>query len=254
MKAIFWLLLALAPLAQAADIGISPPRLELLAQPGETITATATVLTTAASEQQIASELSDWTLDSAGNLAFFPAGSLLHSAAPFLELDASDFILSPGGSREVRLAITVPAEAEGTLHGMVFFTVVPPPTELPGGGVGVMITTRVGLTVYVTVAGTEQNSSELLDFYQLDERTLAAVVVNTGNTVMRLGGTIELRDEAGQVVHILEVPDVPVLRESEREITFTLPEGVEPGFYVALALIQDSRGGLLAGELPIEVP
>lgn len=162
MKAIL-LLLALASFAQAADIGLSPPRLELVARPGETVTATATVLTSAASEQQIASELSDWTMDSAGNLAFFPAGSLLHSAAPWIELDATDFILAPGGAREVRLAITVPADAEGTLHGMVFFTVVPPPAELPGGGVGVIKTTRVGLTVYVTISGTEQGGSELLD-------------------------------------------------------------------------------------------
>lgn len=153
MRAIL-LLLTLASFAQAADIGISPPRLELVAQPGETVIATATVLTSAASEQQIAGELSDWSMDSAGELAFFAPGSLSYSLAPWIELDATDFILPPGGSREVRLAITVPADAglAGTLHGMVFFTVVPPPVE--GQGVGVMTTTRVGLTVYVTVAGT----------------------------------------------------------------------------------------------------
>ena len=111
----------------------------------------------------------------------------------------SAFALPPSGSRELRLEVAVPPDAEGTHHAMVFVTVVPPPTETPG--VGVATTTRVGLTVYVTVSGTERSGSELVDFYQPDAATLAAVVVNTGNTVMRLGGVVELRDEAGDVVH-----------------------------------------------------
>lgn len=254
MKAILLLILAFSTAAYAADIGISPPRLELVAQPGETITATVTVLTSAGAEQQITGELNDWTMDAAGNLAFFAPGSLAYSASPWIVLDATDFILEPRGVREVRLAITVPADARGTFNSMVFFTVVPPPVEIPGQGVGVAVTTRAGLTVYVTVAGTEQSGSELVDFYQLDERNLAVVVANGGNTVIRLSGVIELRDELGQVVHRLEVPDVPILRYSEREVALVLPEEIAPGFYVALALIQYGGGGLLVGELPFEVP
>jgi hypothetical protein len=135
---------------------------------------------------------------------------------------------------------------------MAFFTVVPPPTE--GSGVGVVTTTRVGLTVYVTVAGTEQGGAEFVDLYASDDRTLTATILNGGNTVMRLGGVVELRDEAGEVVRRLEVPDVPVLRESERELDFALPADLPSGFYVALALIEDSRGGVLAGELAFDVP
>jgi hypothetical protein len=71
---------------------------------------------------------------------------------------------------------------------------------------------------------------------------------------MRLAGAVELRDESGAVRYRLEVPDVPVLRESERAVTFDLPAEIEPGLYVALALIEDSRGGVLAGELLLEVP
>lgn len=252
MQVLLLLLLTVASIAQAADIGISPTRVELVGQPGETVIATVTVLTSASSEQQIASELSDWAMDLAGNLAFFAPGTLPHSASSWLELVDSNFSLAPGGVRELRLAVTIPKNAEGTFHSMVFFTVVPPPTEAQG--VGVITTTRVGLAVYVTVAGTEQHGAELIDVYQADDRSLVVVLANTGNTVMRLSGAIELRDESGQVAYRIEVPDVPVLRDSERELTLALPDDMAPGFYVALALIQDSRGGLLAGELPLEVP
>lgn len=238
--------------AWASDIGLTPPRLALAAPAGGTATATFTVLTSASTEQQVAAALSDWLLDAAGDIAFLPPGTLPHSAAGWLTLESDAFVLEPVGSREIRLEVSVPPDAEGTHHAMVFFTVVPPPSDAPG--VGVTTTTRVGLTVYVTVTGTERSGSELVDLYLPDDATIAAVVVNTGNTVMRLGGAVEIRDEAGDVVRSLPVPDVPVLRESERELRFALPDDLEPGFYVVLALIEDDRGGLLAGELAIEVP
>jgi hypothetical protein len=249
--ALFLALLLGAP-AWGSDIGLTPPRMLLSAPAGGTITATFSVLTSAATEQAVEAALSDWFLDVAGDITFLAPGPLPDSAAGWLALESDTFVLEPASSRELRLEVIVPPDAEGTHHAMVFFTVVPPPSDTPG--VGVTTTTRVGLTVYVTVTGTERSGSELVDLYQPDDATLAAVVVNTGNTVMRLGGVIELRDEAGDVVHRLPVPDVPVLRESEREVRFALPEDLESGFYVVLALIEDDRGGLLAGELPLEVP
>jgi hypothetical protein len=239
-------------LAAAADIGITPPRQALTVTAGGTATTTVQVISTTAVPQQVSSETADWTMSLAGELTYLPPGTLAFSAASWIALDTDSFEFDASGSREVRLEINVPPDAEGTHHAMVFFTVVPPPTEAPG--VGVTTTTRVGLTVYVTVAGTERGGSELVDLYQPDPATLAAAVVNTGNTVMRLGGAIEVRNEDGAVVARLPVPDVPVLRESEREIRFDLPADLEPGFYVVLALIEDDRGGLLAGELPIEIP
>jgi len=247
-------LLTLASTAYAADIGISPPRLDLTAAAGETVVATVTVLTSALAEQRIEAALADWTLDLDGQLTVLAAGSGLHSATAWVELDADVFTLPALASREVRIAISVPADAtlEGTHHTMLFFTVVPAPNEAQG--FGVITTTRVGLTLYLTVAGTEVAGSELLDLYQEGDRRLTAVVLNVGNTTMRLGGAVELRDEAGTVRYRLEVPDVPILRDSERTVTFDLPAEIEPGLYVALALIEDSRGGVLAGELLIEVP
>jgi len=249
--ALFVTLLLGAP-AWGSDIGLTPPRLVLSAPAGGTVTATFTVLTSAATEQFVEAALSDWFLDIAGDITFLAPGTLPESAAGWLTLESDAFELNPASSRELRLEVAVPPDAEGTHQAMVFFTVVPPPTDTPG--VGVTTTTRVGLTVYVTVTGTERSGSEIVDLYQPDDSFLAAVVVNTGNTVMRLGGVLELRDEAGEVVQRLPVPDVPVLRESEREVRFALPDDLEPGFYVVLALIEDDRGGLLAGELTLEVP
>ena len=238
--------------ARAADIGIAPPRLDLVGVPGTNVTGTVTVITSARGEQQIASTLGDWSMDLHGRMAFFGPASLVHGASEWITLEIEEFMLTGGGTREVRLDVAIPDDAEGTHQAIVFFTAMPPPTET--SGVGVITTTRIGLTVYVTVAGTERNGAELVDLYQPDDGSLAAVILNTGNTLMRLGGAVEIRDEAGAVVRRLDVPDVPVLRESERELALALPEDLPSGFYVALALIEDSRGGILAGELPFDVP
>ena len=250
------LILTLASLfsvAAASDIGLSPPRLTLSGSPGQTLTETVTLITNSAERLQVTTEVNDWTLDLAGNLSFLPANSLDYSAANWLSLESNDFFLEPNSSRELRLSVTIPLGAEGgTYHDVVFFRVVPPASALTG--VGVVTTTRIGLTLYVTVAGTEQDSAEVVDFFQQDETSLTLAVANTGNTLMRLGGHIELRDETGEVQHNLEVPNVPILRDSERELTLLLPQEVKSGFYVALALIQDSRGELLVAELPISVP
>jgi len=248
------LLLSLVCSAHAADIGLSPPRLEFSGQPGETVTETVIILTDAPVVQQVQVETGDWSMDPSGDVVFLPSGSVDVSASPWLEPETTAFDLSASSSREFRVSVTIPADAElnGTYHGMVFFTVVPPPTET--SGVGVITTTRIGLTIYVTVTGTEDNSSDLVDLFQSDDRAVTAAVANTGNTVMRLGGYLELRDEMGETKYRLEVPDVPVLRGGEREVELSLPEEVEPGFYIALALIEDDRGGLLVGELPLEVP
>lgn len=240
--------------ASAADLGVSPPRLEVVVQPGQTVTVPVVVLTEAAVEQQIQIDIGDWEIGPEGSVVLLPPGSLAASASPWLEPEATAFVLEPRSQREFRLAVTVPADgsADGTHQTMVFFTVVPPPSDNPG--VGVVTTTRIGVAVYVTVAGTERPAAELLDFYQRDEASVSLVVANDGNTVLRLGGGVELRDESGSVATVLAVPDVPVLRESERELTLPLPAELPSGFYVALALVEDSRGGLHVGELPLEIP
>ncbi len=252
MKRLF-ALLCLFSFAYAADIGISPPRLELVVEPGETITEAITLLSDAIEEQQMQVIVEDFTLDPKGDLSTLPPGSLEHSASNWLQPELTDFVVAGGEGQEFRISVTVPNDASlsGTYHGMVFFTVVPPLSET--SGIGVVTTARIGLAVYVTVASTEQSGSEMVDFFQEEDSSLTFAIANTGNTVMRLAGRIELRNEAGEAKYVLEVPDVPVMRESEREVTMELPEDIEPGFYTALALVEDSRSGLLVGDLTFEV-
>lgn len=242
------------PFALATDIGISPPRVSLSGQPGETLTTTVSLVAGTGSAQQIEVNTSDWTLDGRGNLVLLPAGSGNASATSWVTTEADAFQLDADSTRPFRLSVTIPDDPTlaGTYATLVFFRVVP---DTPASsGVAVVTTTQIGFTLYVTVAGTETTGSELTDLYRADDGALTLAVRNDGNTLMRLDGRIELRDEAGAVRYTLPVDDVPVLRDSEREVSVALPADVEAGSYVALALVQDSRGGLLTGQALIDVP
>jgi hypothetical protein len=150
-------------IAVAADIGISPPRVELTGMPGETLITTVAVLTSAGGTQQVATTFSDWSMGPTGDVTYFAPSTATYGATGWFVVDADDFVLGARGSREVRLAVTIPLDqaVEGTYHGTVFFTIVPPPNETRG--IGVITTARVGFTVYVTIAGTERVGSELVD-------------------------------------------------------------------------------------------
>ena len=238
--------------ALANDIGLAPSRLELTVAPGGTVTETVSLATTSSLPQQITVTNGDWTLDLGGHVVYFPDGSLDHSASAWIEPEAGALLLEPDGVRDFRLTGTVPDDPSlaGTYQAMVFFQVDAPGD--PDEGLGVVATTRIALTVYVTIAGTESDGSELVDLFVEDD-ALTFAVANIGNTVMRLGGFVELRNESGEAIERIAVPNIPVLRQSEREVSLPLPEAVTSGFYVALALVEDSRGGLMAGEMPFTV-
>lgn len=242
------------PFAFAVDIGISPPRVELTGLPGETVSTNVSIITGPGLPQQINVDESDFTLDEHGSLLLLNAGTGDHGAGAWIMPETDAFEIAGDTARPFRIAVTIPDDRAlaGTYAGIVFFAVVPDVQS--GQGVGVVTTTRIAFVVYVTVAGTETTGSSLLDMYQDGDKGLTLTVRNDGNTIMRLGGHVELRDESGTVQYTLPIDDLAVLRESERDVSLALPDDVQPGFYVALALVEDSRGGLLTGQAQLDVP
>jgi hypothetical protein len=230
---------------QPLTIAISPARAELVVQPGQSATALVTVMNDA--------EVEDWYSNDKGEVSYVSAGSLPTSASSWMIPQETLFRLAAKSEAEFRISISVPTDSglAGTYQSVVFFRVSTPPGD--DGQVKVGVGARVGFILYVTIAGTEQIAVNMADFYQ-EEQELVLVTNNDGNTSVRLSGTVELRDEAGSVAYALNVPDVPLIRESQREIRIPLPEDIKSGFYVALALVDTSQGNKVVGELPLTVP
>ncbi len=239
--------------SQALTIAISPARQELVVEPGQSATAIVTVMNDAALEREVSVEVEDWYIDDKGEIFFVSPASLETSASPWVTPQETLFTLAPNSETEFRVTLSVPDDDNlaGTYHSVVFFRVNTPASA--DGQINLGVGARVGLILYVHVAGTEQVAVDLVDFYQ-EEKELVLVANNDGNTTVRLSGNIELRDENGEVAHTLAIPDVPLLRESEREIRVPLPEDLASGFYVVLAMVDTSSGAKVVGELSLTVP
>jgi hypothetical protein len=239
--------------AQSLAVAVSPGRLELTVAPGQTVSETIAVINSAPLERTVSVAMEDWVLGANGNAAFAPAGSTRFSASDWLIPEENVFSLAAESDRDFRFSVTVPNDPDlaGSYQTVVFFRVSNEASAQ--SQVNVAVAARVGVIVYIHVAGTEEVAVDLVDFYKADDTNLSFIAENSGNTSVRLGGIIELRDEAGEVKYSLEVPDIALLRASEREVSVALPEELEPGFYVALAFVKNSRGGMLVGELPLTI-
>lgn len=246
------LVLSTMSAALAADIGLSPARLALTVPPGGTTSAEVTVFSSSSASVPLTVSVGDWVQGSDGKVSFLPAGTAPHSATSWVVPSVSALTVAPNSQSTVRVTVDVPNDSSlaGTYQSVVYFQTEPKVSNGPGAKF--VTRQRLGLIVYVTVAGTATNGSALSDMY-LDGKTLKVVVNNEGNTVMRATGQVEIRDATGKTVATLPVQDQPVMRQSDGAIDLTLPKDLAPGYYVALALIQDSRGGSLAGQLPFQL-
>jgi len=248
---ILTLLIAMSA-AYAADIGLSPARLSLTAPPGGTVSGQTTVFSTSAHPVGLTVSMGDWTQAADGKLTFLPAGAADHSATPWATLSTTSLVVPPNGNSIVRVTFKVPNDPKlaGTYQTVVFFETQGKPSS--AGSTQLLTKERLGLVVYLTIAGTGTSGSKLSDMY-LQGRDLMVVLSNSGNTLMRATGNVEIRDKSGKTVAKMPVRDVPVMRGSERDLTLALPKDLGPGYYVALALIDDSRGGSLVGQLPFQL-
>lgn len=246
------LIISAMSLAAAGGVALSPVRLDLTLPPGAQQTEVVHLYTTGAADLPLSATVSDWTLSPSGTLSFLPMGSVEYSASSWVSLEASQTTVPGKGQTAFRLQLAVPRDASlaGTYHTVVFFATQP--TAPQTTGLGIVTRQRIGLIIYVTIAGTQRNASSLQDFYR-DGNKLWLVVDNSGNTLMRYSGTIEFRDREGATLKTVPISGGVVLRGSSETISVPTPAGLKSGFYVALALVKDDRGGVLAGQLPLQI-
>jgi hypothetical protein len=119
---------------------------------------------------------------------------------------------------------------------------------------------RVATLVYATV-GAPIPSVDLTD---LQVRTSAgrpaevlATLKNSGRTHVRTKGTMIIFDGAGQIVRQVPVPNVPVLPESERDVSILTAQESEaplpPGKYRIEVRIDVGQPAVIIGETTFEI-
>jgi P pilus assembly chaperone PapD len=261
--AAFVLATAAAPPASAqVSVEVSPLRVELQAGPGSTTTQPVTLTNYGKEPVRVRATLTDWDLTRDGTPQF--EGAVVggpYSATSWMRIAPPEQVVEPGASATVRFSATLPEGVEpgGYRTGILFEfeaasgTMYSPKRELA-------FKSRIATLIYVN-AGTPPVATELLDVQVRPTSNgvdVVAMVKNSGRRTVRTKGTLVLFDQTGAVARQTAVPDVPLLPESEREVTVPVATAaatpLEPGLYRAELKLDLGLPAIIVGETPVRIP
>ena len=244
------ILTALPVLAGPLSFTVDPMAVETAGTPGAPVTGVITVDNPLSGKPGDVGETvrlrvyaQDWTLDRAGTPQFGRPASTPGSCSGWLQVNPVEVVVPPGESRPVRYTLSVPPGASGTYHTILMFATAPTPMQ--AGQRVVSINGRIGSAIYVQV-GPQVKRARITAFSVMPQNT-TLTVQNTGNSHVRLKGTLQFRDGDGHLVQQVPLPGGVILpgADNVRDLSLPTPH-IAGGPYVVTALL-DYGGDVLAG-------
>ena len=257
------LLLSAAPSVAQISVEVSPLRVELVAGPGSTTTQGITVINAGKEPVRVRATLTDWELSKDGSPQFEGAvEGGPYSATSWVRVAPPEQVIEPGKDTTVRFSMTVPAGIQpGGYRTGVLFEFGPSTGDPVGRAREVMFKSRIATLIYVNI-GQPVMAAELTDLRLRSagsQLLVVATVKNTSRRYVRTKGNLLVYDQSGKTVREVPVPDVPLLPESEREVTMVVvdPEKnltLSAGEYRVELRIDVGLPALLVGETTLRVP
>jgi hypothetical protein len=252
-----------APAAAQVSVEVSPLRVELTAGPGSTTTQAITLNNAGNDAVRVRATLTDWDLSRDGAPQFEGAvESGPYSATPWLRIAPPEQIIEAGKNAIVRFSMTVPAGIQpGGYRTGVLFEFGPATGDPVVRGREVMIKSRIATLIYINI-GEPAMAAELTDLRTRSagpQLQAVATVRNTSRRSVRTKGSLLVYDGTGRMVREVAVPDVPLLPESERDVSMNV---IDPEKHAALAAgeyrlelrMDVGLPAVLVGETTLKVP
>jgi P pilus assembly chaperone PapD len=237
-------------LSAEVSISVSPIRVEHLTKQGERGTDMFSVTNDGTAPTRLKVSIEDWSLTKDGTPIFMKAEKNPYSCAEWVRVNPVDFRIGPGQTREVRYTVTVPEGIEngGYRTAIVFETV---PDADPGEKTRrVLLRGRIAAILYEVVGKTpvEGHATALKAEVKREGIDFTLFLKNTGRVHYRTKGIITIKDSSGSKAFEVEIPDTPVLQDSEREVRVRYDKPLPKGSYSALASVDIGRKELIGAE------
>jgi P pilus assembly chaperone PapD len=244
------------------SVEVTPLRVELKLNAGATHTQAVTLKNDSKQPARIRARVDDWYLSKDGTPQFKAADPAdPYSAAAWLRLNPPEQLVAAGATAVVRFTTSVPAGTkEGGYRCAVMFEFDPPDANAASKGRDVTFRGRVATLLYATV-GSPKPAVDLTDLQiralKGQAPTIVATLKNSGRVHVRTNGSVVISSAAGQVVRQGPLPNVPVLPESERDVT--IPTAGErdpplpPGTYRVEVKFDLGLPALVVGETTMEI-
>jgi P pilus assembly chaperone PapD len=264
MKKKFWIILLIVVttisspallFSAEVSISVSPIRVEHLVKQGEKGTDTISVTNDGTAPTRLKVSIEDWALTRDGNPMFMKVGSNPYSCAEWIRINPVDFRVDPGQTREVRYTVTVPEGIEdGGYRVAILFETVPDVT--PGEKAKrVYLKGRIATILYEVVGKPlpQGHSNGLKAELKKEGADFILALQNTGKVHYRTKGSVTVKDSDGKKAFEVDIPDVPVLPESERDIKVTYDKPIPKGKYTAIAVVDIGKKELVGAETTFDV-
>ena len=232
-------------------MAISPARVELEMKPGTETTIVVNLdyhsAGGATQPARIVASLNDWTINKQGGVDFFRANSQPNSASSWLIYSPGEAAVLPAAVHQIRVTISVPADATPGDHLAALIIEQRPETlKAETNARQMIIRYRMASVFYIKVPGLTKRG----DFGNLyAESTPDGIVVtptfrNEGNSVIRPMGSVTIVDAGGKVV--AELPSFeqfPVLAGAEMSKPVLIERSLPPGNYSVKFKVDFQDGG-----------
>ena len=258
-----------------AQVGLSTFVLDLSVSPGGTAGESFFVVNQSESPQSIVIEPVDWVPMGPGKQEYLSVGTLERSVVDWMYFSPAEATIEPGEAVQVQVELTAPSTAEGCFWSMLFVRILPPLDEGGESQGRVGMNVILGVAVYADAGGGDpQGRITGLSHQLVDSERQALFTVefeNTGITRLSPTGQIQIRDEVGDLVREIGLPQfvslpgtrqqlqVPLTRLPFERPNVEAAEPVEkqpplaPGTYLSIAIIDYGGDALVAAQLPFEI-
>lgn len=220
-------------------MALSPARFELEMKPGTETTVVVNLDYRGGSGStdpvRIVAALNDWTITPDGRVEYAAANTLPMSASPWLVFTPGEAAVIPGTIHQIRVTISVPADAAPGDH-LTALVIQQRPEKLNAAQNlrQMIVRYRMASVFYIKVADlTRRGNFENL----FAESTPGGLLVrptfkNTGNSMIRPTAAVKVLNAEGKMV--AELPDLepmPILAGSESNQAVLIDKNLDPGVY-----------------------
>lgn len=200
-----------------------------------------------------------------GSEVNMPVGGHPRSCATWVQLGEQVLELAPGKSKEVPVILEVPTGMRGSFWSKLYVEEITGPAPATGTHndrtYRIYTKQRMGIRIFQNVPGTMNRLARIDDVSveMASAQTVPIVnfrVSNTGNTLLRCVGSVELRDSEGTTVDTLPVGEdgrFTLFPDSYRDLTLEGEAPIAPGSYTALAIVDFGGPYLVAGDAVFSV-
>lgn len=227
--------------------GITPIRIEHKIGKGKSLTDAIWVRNNGSSPLRLKVYVENWYLQYDGTPIFVGSNSVPYSCKNWIKVNPQNFRLMPNEIKLVRYTITVPENSsEGGYHGAISFENVPfDETERKTSAM--FFTGKIAAIIYVKIGDIEP-IGKIFDLKISENNNSTEFIIlikNDGKTHFRTKGNIEIKNKESQKIYNVNVPNVVVLPESEREIKCRFNEKLPKGKYRAFCKLDIGREELI---------